>query len=144
MYDISEFIAPAPAPAPPSKKVCQTRAPVRLLGNKSDDIFSDSEDEMMDGADKDKEKDTSPEEERQGPFMRAGAGAGAATKPTVLKLTQQNPVESAHNLPRKTRSGVQFSDQNYSTPAKKDLDKRKKRKVTPFKPHIDDVVLSPY
>jgi hypothetical protein len=119
-----------------SKKVCQSRARVRII-EQSNDVFSDSEDENDDD-----------DESRQAAMYALSPPALLASPllmPSDTDTGSQNVSFPDEQIPqRKTRSGVCFADQPYNTPGKKLLNPNKKRKVTPFKPHIDDVIVSPY
>jgi hypothetical protein len=115
----------------PFKKLCRARAPVRVV-DKSDDIFSDSDNE-----DDHDDVTTAGNEVIQ--------SEKSLEKNLQIKTTKMVKISAADCVTsqRKTRSGVCFAEQNYNTPSKNRLDKNLKRKVTPFKPHIDDIVLSP-
>lgn len=118
----SESNGEVQADAPVAKKLCQTRAPTRV-GMCEDGIFSDEDD--------DSDVEGSTDEHVQ---VSKPAVANAVQPPTTL------------SSPRTTRSGVKFAEQLSAAtpPTKGPLSHSKKRRVTPFKPHVDDLILSPY
>ena len=101
------------------KRQCRNRAPVRI-SQKNDDIFSD---------DSEDEKENVQNALTNVPIQQAES----------LKSETVGEISTA----RRTRSGVCFAPANFSTPSKNTPQKSKKRKATPFKPHVDDLVISP-
>lgn len=100
------------------KKSCRFRAPMRLR-NEDGDISSDSEDEAIDNL-------------RE---VVAPCSDVSVTQPQPNSNTTQKQANAKS-------SKVSFESNSYSTPFKSKKGNKEKRKVTPFRPDISDVILT--
>ena len=116
-----------------SKRVNASRAPVRLT-RQAMDVCSDSDD---DEEKENEEEETQPEVMLFNPTRQVVLPPSCqSSSSSSSTTTTTESIPSSH----KTRSGVCFADQNYTTPGKGN-EKKKKRQGTPFRPAYDDIIL---